>query len=144
MADDERAGPVRARIRADAGMHRLAPSARPIPQDFAVLRPWPRGPSLAGRTHRGDARPDLDPQSHHKERTMPHVTVKMYPGRSEDQKTRLTQAVVDAVTAIVGCAADVVSVAIEEVSPDDWTEKVYKPDILNRRGKLYKEPRYPR
>ena len=75
---------------------------------------------------------------------MPHVTVKMYPGRSEDQKTQLTQAVVDAVTAIVGCAADVVSVAIEEVSPDDWTEKVYKPDILNRRGKLYKEPRYPR
>ncbi len=75
---------------------------------------------------------------------MPHVTVKMYPGRSEDQKTRLTQAVVDAVTTIVGCGANVVSVVIEEVSPDDWTEKVYQPEIVNRRGKLYKEPHYPR
>lgn len=26
---------------------------------------------------------------------------------------------------------DAVSVAIEEVTPGDWTEKVYEPDILN-------------
>ena len=33
-----------------------------------------------------------------------------------------------------------VSVAIEEVTPSNWTEKVYKPDILNSPGKLYKRP----
>jgi 4-oxalocrotonate tautomerase len=32
-----------------------------------------------------------------------------------------------------------VSEAIEEVKPQDWAEKVYKPDILE---KLYKKPRY--
>jgi 4-oxalocrotonate tautomerase len=32
---------------------------------------------------------------------------------------------------------DAVSVTIEEVKPDDWVEKVYKPDIVNGRGKLY-------
>ena len=37
---------------------------------------------------------------------------------------------------------DAVSVAIEEVTPGDWTEKVYKPDILNSPGKLYKKPGY--
>jgi 4-oxalocrotonate tautomerase len=35
-----------------------------------------------------------------------------------------------------------VSVAIEEVEPQDWAEKVYKPDILNNSQKLYKKPGY--
>ena len=34
------------------------------------------------------------------------------------------------------------SVTIEEVKPDDWAEKVYKPDIVNGSGKLYKKPGY--
>ena len=35
-----------------------------------------------------------------------------------------------------------VSEAIEEVKPQDWAEKVYKPDILDNLEKLYKKPRY--
>jgi hypothetical protein len=37
-----------------------------------------------------------------------------------------------------------VSVAIKEIKPQDWTEKVYKPDIVSNPEKLYKEhcPRY--
>jgi 4-oxalocrotonate tautomerase len=35
-----------------------------------------------------------------------------------------------------------VSEAIEEVKPQDWAEKVYKPDILDNLVKLYKKPRY--
>jgi 4-oxalocrotonate tautomerase len=35
-----------------------------------------------------------------------------------------------------------VSVAIEEVEPQDWAEKVYKPGILNNSEKLYKTPGY--
>ena len=73
---------------------------------------------------------------------MPHVIVKMYPGRSEQQKTRLSEAIVREVTAIGGVGEDAVSVAIEEVRPADWTDKVYKPDILNGAGKLYKKPGY--
>jgi 4-oxalocrotonate tautomerase len=34
------------------------------------------------------------------------------------------------------------AVSIEEVTPTDWTEKVYKPDILRSPGKLYKKPGY--
>jgi 4-oxalocrotonate tautomerase len=35
-----------------------------------------------------------------------------------------------------------VSVAFEEVSPQDWAEKVYKPDIVNNPENLYKKPGY--
>ena len=33
-----------------------------------------------------------------------------------------------------------VSVRLDEVAAGDWAEKVYKPDILNGPGKLYKQP----
>ena len=35
-----------------------------------------------------------------------------------------------------------VSIAIEEVKPQDWAEKVYKTDIVNNWEKLYKKPGY--
>ena len=77
-----------------------------------------------------------------KEEIDPHVIVKLYPGRSEQQKTRLAQAIVKDVVAIIRCGEESVSVAIEEIKPEDWAEKVYKPDILNTPGKLYKKPGY--
>ena len=77
-----------------------------------------------------------------KERTMPHVIVKLYPGRSEQQKIRLAEAILKDVVTIIRCGEESVSVAIEEIKPEDWAEKVYKPDILNAPGKLYKKPGY--
>ena len=40
------------------------------------------------------------------------------------------------------CAETSVSVSIEDVEPDDWVEKVYKPDIIGEPDKLYKKPGY--
>jgi len=40
------------------------------------------------------------------------------------------------------CAEDAVSVSIEDIALGDWVEKVYEPDILSGRGKLYKKPGY--
>ena len=77
-----------------------------------------------------------------KERIDPHVIVKLYPGRSEQQKTRLAEAIVKDVVAMIRCGEESVSVAIQEIKPEDWAEKVYKPDILNTPGKLYKKPGY--
>jgi 4-oxalocrotonate tautomerase len=42
--------------------------------------------------------------------------------------------------AIPNVGEDAVSVTIEEVKPDDWAEKVSKPDIVNGPGKLCKKP----
>ena len=41
-----------------------------------------------------------------KESAMPHVIIKMYPGRSEQQKRRLAEAVVKDVVAIAGIGED--------------------------------------
>lgn len=71
---------------------------------------------------------------------MPHVIVKLYPGRSEQQKARLAEEIVKDLVAIAKCEEKSVSVAIEEIKPEDWAEKVYRPDILNSPEKLYKEP----
>ena len=34
------------------------------------------------------------------------------------------------------------SVSLEEIPPGEWSERVYKPDIINGPGKLYKQPGY--
>jgi 4-oxalocrotonate tautomerase len=73
---------------------------------------------------------------------MPHVIVKLYPGRSEQQKSHLTREIVNDVVAIAKCGEESVSVAIEEIKPEDWAENVYKPDILEKPEKLYKKPGY--
>jgi len=73
---------------------------------------------------------------------MPHVIVKLYPGRSEQQKIRLAEEIVKDVVAIAKCEEKSVSVAIEEIKPEDWAEKVYRLDILDNEQRLYKKPGY--
>ncbi|HEX5865366.1 MAG TPA: tautomerase family protein [Casimicrobiaceae bacterium] len=73
---------------------------------------------------------------------MPHIVVKLLPGRSEQQKARLAEQIVKDVVAIAKCEEDAVSVAIEEVQQEDWLEKVYKPEILPNLKRLYKQPGY--
>ncbi len=73
---------------------------------------------------------------------MPHVIVKLWPGPSEQQKARLATAITKDVMDILDLGEESVSVAIEEVEPRDWAEKVYNPDILNRPEQLYKKPGY--
>lgn len=73
---------------------------------------------------------------------MPHVIVKLYPGRTEDQKKRLAEEITKDVVAIGKCTEESVSVAFEEVSQEDWPEKVYRPDILNNEPNIYKKPGY--
>jgi 4-oxalocrotonate tautomerase len=73
---------------------------------------------------------------------MPHVIVKMHPGRSEQQKARLTEAIIKDVMTFTGAGDEAISVSIEEIGPSDWVDKVYRPDILNGSGKLYKKPGY--
>jgi 4-oxalocrotonate tautomerase len=72
---------------------------------------------------------------------MPHVLVKLYSGRSEQQKVRLAEALFEAVVSTLNLEEKSVSVAIEDVEPENWTREVYKPDILDN-PKIYKKPGY--
>ena len=73
---------------------------------------------------------------------MPHVIVKLYSGKSERQKQALAQAVTEAVMSALNYGEESVSVGIEEVEPKDWTERVYKPDIISEPDTIYKKPGY--
>jgi 4-oxalocrotonate tautomerase len=73
---------------------------------------------------------------------MPHVIVKMYPGKSEEQKQRLADEIVKDFVELLGYKEASLSVAIEEVPQNEWAEKVYKPEIVERTEKLYKKPGY--
>ena len=73
---------------------------------------------------------------------MPHVIVKLWPGKSERQKTLLTEAITKDVMEILHYGENSVSVALEEVEPHDWADKVYRPDIQGKAANLYKKPGY--
>ena len=71
---------------------------------------------------------------------MPHVIVKLYPGRSEEQKIRLAPAIVKDIVATGKSDEQSVSVATEDIEPENWAEHVYEAEILNNPEKFYKKP----
>ncbi|MCP4371080.1 MAG: 4-oxalocrotonate tautomerase [Deltaproteobacteria bacterium] len=73
---------------------------------------------------------------------MPHIIVKLYPGRSEEQKKQLANEIAKDVVKIAKCEKKVVSVAFEEIDKNDWPEKVYKPDIMENKENVDIEPGY--
>lgn len=71
---------------------------------------------------------------------MPHFTLQLYAGRSEEQKARIAEALAKAVVDSNGSSADAVSVSIEDVDPADWPALYRK--ITARPERLYKTPGY--
>lgn len=73
---------------------------------------------------------------------MPHVIVKLWPGKTEDQKRRLAQAITADVMKVLRYGEESVSVGFEEVDAEQWAEQVYRPDIIDKADTLYKKPGY--
>ena len=73
---------------------------------------------------------------------MPHIIVKLWPGKSEEQKARLTDKIAKDVMDVLNYGEESVSVGFEEIKSKDWREQVYKPDIKEKWDTLYKKPGY--
>lgn len=73
---------------------------------------------------------------------MPHVIVKVWPGKSEKQKEELAEKITKDVVEVLDYGEESVSVAFEEVKAKDWADKVHGPDIANNSERLYKKPGY--
>lgn len=73
---------------------------------------------------------------------MPHVIVKLFPGRSEEQKEQMTKEIANTILSVTGCKEKSISIAFEEVEKENWVEEVYKPHIQNKDNILYKKPGY--
>ncbi|MCA0257550.1 MAG: tautomerase family protein [Proteobacteria bacterium] len=73
---------------------------------------------------------------------MPHVIVKLWPGKTEEQKRELADTITRDVMAVLGSSEASVSVAFEEVEASLWRDEVYLKDITGKPDRLYKKPGY--
>ena len=73
---------------------------------------------------------------------MPHFSIKLFPGKSDEQKNALTDKIVQATKEILEMEEGAISITFEEVTPDDWEAKVTNIDILPKKDLLTKVPGY--
>lgn len=73
---------------------------------------------------------------------MPHITVKMYPGESEEQKVKLAEELTKTVMDLTGKPDAAISVHIVEVPENEWMETVYEREIRPEIDALHKKPGY--
>uniref|UniRef100_UPI004055D850 tautomerase family protein n=1 Tax=Acetatifactor sp. TaxID=1872090 RepID=UPI004055D850 len=72
---------------------------------------------------------------------MPHVVVKLWPGRNDEIKSNLAAKIARDVAEGLKVDMGDVSVAFEEVKQEDWGEQVYKKEIKDNKN-LYFKPNY--
>ena len=72
---------------------------------------------------------------------MPHISVKMLKGRTEEQKKRLSSALSEALIKTLGVSDTHVSVTIEDFTPVEWQDEL-KREITDKNAVLYKAPGY--
>ena len=73
---------------------------------------------------------------------MPHVNIKLYPGRSEEVKKELADKIAIVVSEVAGTSLGSISVAIEEIEKENWMKDVYDKEIMKNQEILYKKPEY--
>ncbi len=73
---------------------------------------------------------------------MPHIEIKCYPGRTKEQKKALAEKITEDVVNIFKTEESSVTVAIYDVSQEEWKEQVWDKQIGPNLGNLYKEPGY--
>ena len=72
---------------------------------------------------------------------MPHISVKMLEGRSEEQKKRLAAALVKTLTEQLGCSEHYVTCTVEDFNAREWQD-VFQKDIEEKQASLYKKAEY--
>ena len=73
---------------------------------------------------------------------MPHIQIKLYKGKTEEEKQQLATELMKAAQKVLGLEDKSYSVAIEEFLPEEWKNEVYEKEITAREDLLYKKPGY--
>ncbi|HAJ97040.1 MAG TPA: 4-oxalocrotonate tautomerase [Ruminococcus sp.] len=71
---------------------------------------------------------------------MPHITIKMLKGRTEEQKRIASEKLASALVEAIGCNPTHVSVSVEDFTPEEWQEQ-YKKEVAENEY-LVLEPDY--
>ncbi len=74
---------------------------------------------------------------------MPHITVKMWPGKTPEQKRELACRLEKDLMEVVGAPSEGISVVILDVDKPDWDREVCQKELAPNRDNIYKAPGYP-
>lgn len=130
--------PVRRRPRLDADQLQFSPGAGPL----ALLKPG-KAEVFTFPVPYAMGSVKLSPSVLlNFEVPMPHVVVKLYAGKTEQQKSELATKIAEALMSTLGSSDASISVGIEEFDPKQWKDAVFTPDIAGKASTLYKKPGY--
>jgi phenylpyruvate tautomerase PptA (4-oxalocrotonate tautomerase family) len=73
---------------------------------------------------------------------MPHVTISLYPGHSQKEKSQLSEKIRDDVIEVLGVDEKFVSVSTREVEARDWRNTIYDREIYSENVELFVKPEY--
>lgn len=73
---------------------------------------------------------------------MPHVIVKMFPGRPDALKQELADKIAGVLMETINVEEKSISVSFEEIPKVNWAKEVYKTDIVDKEKTLFKKPGY--
>ena len=71
---------------------------------------------------------------------MPHITIKMLKGRTDEQKKQAADKVAAALVDAIGCNPEHISVAVEDFTPVEWQDEFRKE--VTESSHIYKEPHF--
>lgn len=67
---------------------------------------------------------------------MPYIRIKAYP-KDMATKQKVVEAINKAFVDNWGCAPQAISISIEEIAPEDWTEQVEQAEIEPNKDKMF-------
>ncbi len=73
---------------------------------------------------------------------MPHVEIKCFPGRTEEQKKLCAEKIADVIAETLGCKLSSVSVAIKDIPEENWKKDVWDAQIVPDEKFMFKKPGY--
>ena len=72
---------------------------------------------------------------------MPHISIKMLAGRTEEQKKKAAEAVKNALAESLNMGDHYITVDIEDYTAEEWQE-VFRTEITDKPDKVYVKPNY--
>jgi len=66
---------------------------------------------------------------------MPYIAIKAWP-KDEETKKKVVEEINEVFLKHWGCPQEAISISLEEYSPDEWEEKVVKPEVLTKLDKM--------
>lgn len=71
---------------------------------------------------------------------MPHITLKMLKGRTDEQKKAAAEKLSAALVEAIGCTPSHISVSVEDFTPEEWQEQ-YRIEVAENEN-LVRKPDY--